>query len=147
VESFQAKLAQATTDPADQLAAFQAAADLYKGPYLSEADDEWAWWQRERLAQAHLETNLKLIRLLLEAGRYGTALDYCQQALAQDACLEEAHRLAMRVHAAMGNRAAIVRQFKQCQQTLLEEVNAPPSPQTVELYETLTHHNSPPRKH
>jgi DNA-binding SARP family transcriptional activator len=51
--------------------------------------------------------------------------------------MEEIHRLAMRAHAAMGNRAAIIRQFDRCQQILLEEVNAPPSSQTIMLYETL----------
>jgi hypothetical protein len=43
----------------------------------------------------------------------------------------------MRAHAALGNRAAIVRQFESCRQALLNEVNVPPSSQTVTLYETL----------
>jgi DNA-binding SARP family transcriptional activator len=67
------------------------------------------------------------------------ALEYCQRAFAEDTCLEEAHRLAMRAHAAMGNRAAVVRQFKQCQQALQEEVNVSPSSETMTLYETLVH--------
>ena len=48
-----------------------------------------------------------------------------------------AHRLAMRIHAALGNRADVARQFALCQKILLEEVDAPPSPQTEELYATL----------
>jgi ATP/maltotriose-dependent transcriptional regulator MalT/two-component SAPR family response regulator len=139
VETFSGKLAQAqaATDPAEQAAAYQAAIRLYKGSYLPEVEGEWAWWQRESLQQAFQETILKLAEINLEAGEYPLALDYCQRALTEDSCLEEAHRLAMRAHAALGNRAAIVRQFESCRQALLNEVNVPPSSQTVSLYETL----------
>jgi DNA-binding SARP family transcriptional activator len=81
---------------------------------------------------------MRLAELYLEGGRHTAALECCQRAFTEDPCLEEAHRLAMRVHAEMGNRAAVVRQFKRCQQALLEEVNVPPSSQTMMLYETLT---------
>ena len=47
VESFQAKLADTEPDPVSQVANYDAAIQLYKGPYLPEADAEWAWWQRE----------------------------------------------------------------------------------------------------
>jgi LuxR family maltose regulon positive regulatory protein len=139
VEAFLEKLAQAraATDLSERAAAYRAAVHLYKGPYLPEIEGEWAWWERERLGQAYLEAVLKLTELHLEGGEYEVALDYCQRALTKDPCLEEAHRLAMRIHAAMGNRAAVVRQFEICQQALLKEVNASPSPQTEALYETL----------
>ena len=68
---------------------------------------------------------------------YKTGLKQCSQALSENACLDEAHRLAMRIHASMGNRAAIVRQYKRCCVALIEEINAPPSPQTEQLYEML----------
>lgn len=140
VEAFWRKLAQAqeSNDPGKQAAAYRAAIGLYKGPYLPEIEGDWTWWERERLEQAYLETILKLAELHLEAKEYEVALDHCRRALAKDPCLEEAHRLAMRAHAAMGNRAAVVRQFERCQQALLNEVNVPPSSQTMALYETLT---------
>lgn len=139
VEMFLEKLAQAqaAVEIDEQIAAYQAALSLYKGPFLPDAEGDWAWWERERLSRAYLEAIVKLAELHLEAGRHASSLEYCQLALNEDPCLEEAHRLAMRAHAAMGNRAAIVRQFKQCQQVLLEEVNVPPSTQTTALYETL----------
>jgi ATP/maltotriose-dependent transcriptional regulator MalT/DNA-binding SARP family transcriptional activator len=139
VETFTRKLAQAqaATDPDEQVTTYQAAVGIYKGPYWPEAEGEWAWWERERLRQAHMDAIVRLAELHLEAGRHTTALEYCQLALTEDSCLEEAHRLAMSAHAAMGNRAAVVRQYKRCQQALEEEVNVPPSPQTVALYQTL----------
>jgi LuxR family maltose regulon positive regulatory protein len=141
VEAFWRKLghAQATADPGEQAATYRAAIRLYKGPYLPEIEGDWAWLQREQLAQAYMEAVLTLARLHLEAKEYGVALEYCRRALAEDSCQEEAHRLAMRVHAATGNRAAVVRQFERCRQALLNEVNVPPSSQTTSLYETLMH--------
>ena len=139
VESFLGKLAQAKTaiDPAERATAYQAAIRLYKGSYLPEVEGEWAWWQRESLRKAYQEAILRLAEIHLEASEYRLVLDYCQRALTEDSCLEEAHRLAMRAHAALGNRAAVVRQFESCQEALLNEVNFPPSSQTVTLYETL----------
>jgi len=73
----------------------------------------------------------------MEQRAYKPALQYCFQALSQDACLEEAHRLLMKIHAAMGNRVEIMRQYDSCCLALQEEINAYPSRQTTELYETL----------
>lgn len=139
VEAFREKLAQARTmiDPHKRATLYWAAVQLYKGPYLPEIDGEWVWTERERLWQAYVDVISKLAEHHLEMGEYEAALDVCRRALAEDPCLEEAHRLSMRAHAAMGNRAAIVRQFERCRQALLEEVNAPPSPQTETLYQTL----------
>ena len=61
-----------------------------------------------------------------------------QQALDEDPCFEPAHRVMMRVQAAMGNRAAVVRQYERCKLALNEEIGTEPSPQTQELYNTLT---------
>jgi two-component SAPR family response regulator len=140
VEVFLGKVAQARAAPdADAKAsAYQSAVPLYQGPYLPEVEGEWAWWERERLSQTFLESILKLAEYHLEAEEYDQALDFCRRALDEDPCLEEAHRLAMRAHAGLGNRAAVVRQFERCQQALLHEVQISPSPQTTTLYETLT---------
>jgi two-component SAPR family response regulator len=139
VETFLSKLAQAQAmaNGDDQVTAYQAALNIYKGDYLPEAEEEWVWPKREQLRDAYLGATLKLASFYLEGGKYELTLDYCQRALAADACLEEAHRLAMRAYAATGNQAAIARQFERCRQALLKEVNARPSSQTQTLYETL----------
>ena len=141
VDMFMEKLTRArtATHPAEQAMAYQAAIDLYKGPYLPEMDETWIWPERERLWQAYVEAILALAELHFGAGEYEAVLNCCQWALAQDPCLEEVHRLAMRAHAVMGNRPAVARQFERCQQALLEDVNAAPSPQTAALYESLMH--------
>jgi LuxR family maltose regulon positive regulatory protein len=139
VEVFLEKLAQAkaATDPSERAAACKAAIHLYKGSYLPEMEGTWVWPERERLRQAYVEAILELAEVHLATGEYEATLEYCQRVLTLDPCLEEAHRLTMRTYAALGNRAAAVRQFNRCRQVLLEEIHAPPSPQTEALYETL----------
>jgi DNA-binding SARP family transcriptional activator len=80
---------------------------------------------------------LELVRHYLDVGEHQVALEYCERALAEDPCLEAAHRLAMRAHWALGNRSAVARQFEHCEQVLRKELNAPPSPQTGALYKRL----------
>jgi two-component SAPR family response regulator len=139
VESFLGEIEKARTaaNPPQKANAYRAAISHYKGPYLPEVEGDWVWWERERLARAYVEATLKLAEYHLESKEYRKTLDYCQRILAQDPYLEEAHRFAMRAHAGMGNRAGVVRQFQLCRQVLLDEINAPPSPQTTQLYETL----------
>ncbi|MEZ4706444.1 MAG: BTAD domain-containing putative transcriptional regulator [Caldilineaceae bacterium] len=115
----------------------QAAIELYQGDYLPDTDAMWAWLERERLRRICTEINLDLGELHLELSEYAEAIAICQTLFNEDSCLEEAHRLAMRVYAAMGNRAAVVRQYEQCMRALREEVDAPPSDQTNALFETL----------
>jgi len=139
VEGFLEKLAQAqvVTDPSERAAAYQAAIHLYKGSYLPEMEGTWVWPERERLWRAYVGAILELAEFHLAEREYEVTLKYCRRILAQDPCLEEVHRLAMRAYAAMGNRAAAALQFDRCRQALLQEINAPPSPQTQALYETL----------
>ncbi len=141
VEDFlkEIKQAQKATTPKEQIAHYQVALRLYKGPFLPESEETWSLSERERLFQYHLETLLQLAEIHLEGGQLQDALDFSQRALEEDPCLEAAHRLAMRVHAAMGNRVAVARQYERCRQALLQEINALPSPQTQTLHDTLMH--------
>lgn len=139
VETFLGKLAQArvAADPAERTAAYRAAMDLYTGPYLPGMDGEWVELERERLWQAYEQAVLELAKLCLEACDYDAVLGCCQRVLAQDPCLEEAYCLAMHAYAAMGNQAAVARQFERCRQAMQEELDAPLSPQTEALHERL----------
>lgn len=127
----------AASDPAQRIAAYTTAVQLYQGAYLPEVEGAWVWTERQHLHQIFTNTILTLAELQLEMGDYRTALQSCQRALADDSCLEEAHRLAMRIYAAMGSRAGVARQYAQCEQALHNELDVPPSPQTTELYELL----------
>ena len=139
VESFLAlsERARATNDLHAKTKLLRAALDLYQGPYLMGVDLAWVLGERERLQQVFIDLGLQLASLSLESDQASDALTYCERVLAEDSTLEEAHRLAMRVHAAMGNRNEIANQYARCCTALLDEIGVDPSPQTVSLYERL----------
>lgn len=138
-ETFLKEIAQAEkAETSEKRAAhYQSALRFYRGPYLPELDDEWVIIERERLYQIHMDALLKLAEMAENARNYEKALEFCQRALKEDSCQEDAHRISMRVYAAMGKRALVVRQYEMCRQALMSEVDAPPSYQTQSLYETL----------
>jgi two-component SAPR family response regulator len=133
----QVALGDRAIDPVIQVTAYQSAIQLYRGDYLPDVDEPWTLTERERIHRIFVDKILKLARLQFNLGDLNGSLENCHRALLDDPCLEEAHRLAMRIYAATGNRAAIVRQFAQCRQALQDEIDAPPSSQTEDLYTTL----------
>ncbi len=139
VEVFTTSIQQAVKekDARTRIQHLKKAIQHFKGEYLSEIEEIWAITDRQRYYQMYVDALMRLANLYMERRSYKTALRYCYQALSEDACLEDAHRLAMRIHAATGNRAEVVRQYERCRVALIEEINAPPSPQTRKLYETL----------
>jgi LuxR family maltose regulon positive regulatory protein len=141
VETFlkEISLGQQANDIQQQIEHTKSAIDLYRGPYLPDINETWVVAEREHLHQVYVDALLRLSNTYLENRQYEAALETCQVALWQDRCLEAAHRLAMRIHAARGNRAAVVRQYELCKQVLSDEYNSKPSPQTEQLFETLSH--------
>jgi DNA-binding SARP family transcriptional activator len=141
VENFMRKVAEgdSATDSQVRISAYLAASQLYQGPFLPDVEAAWVWAEREQLERIFSETVYTLAELQFEIGDYRGALRTCQRALAHDPCQEDIHRLAMRVYATQGNRAAVARQYALCQQSLREEIDVPPSPQTERLYSLLMH--------
>jgi len=139
VELFQESIAAArtATDAAMRIVAYEEAVRLYQGSYLPDVDGTWVLTARERLWQAYRGAAMALVQTHLERQEPETALRYCYGLLAEDPCQEDVHRLAMRAHAALGNRSAVVRQFEHCKQLLAQELDVQPSPQTQSLYRKL----------
>jgi LuxR family maltose regulon positive regulatory protein len=140
VEAFEEKLrqAEAVVQPGLKKELLQAALALYEGPFLPEGSGSWLMPERQRLRKQYNQAALSLAQMNLEDGDTKAAILTLDGALDEDACSEEAHRLAMRVYAAQSNRAAIVLQFEACRKAL-KEIGAEPSEQTVALFHTLTH--------
>jgi LuxR family transcriptional regulator, maltose regulon positive regulatory protein len=139
VESFLNGISQAeqSQEFEKRISHYKTALHYYKGPYLSEIDGVWMEAKRESLRQRYFETLMKIAYTFLDQQDHTNALTYCQFALDHDPTLEEAHCMAMQIYANSGNRAAVMRQFQQCQQALLEDLDTTPSEQTLILYETL----------
>ncbi len=130
-------IAKQVNEPVSKLSHYREALKYYRGDYLSGIDSTWAISPREYLRQIYLNILLQVSTIYFNQSNFELAMDYCQRALSDDNLLEDAHRLAMRIYAAMGNRSGLVQQYQQCVEVLEREINATPSPQTLELFLNL----------
>lgn len=109
----------------------------YRGDYLPDVDAYWAIPDREKFRQMYVDALFLMASLYYEKNVYKLALRYCNQAIEEDPVKEEVHRLAMQIHAAMGNKAEIIRQFENCRSEMLDKFDVEPSDRTQTLYDTL----------
>ena len=139
VQNFLAASSQAREekDIEKQILSYLNSIEWYKGLYLPDIDELWVIPDRQKYQEMYNKNILDLTRLLISKQKFEEGLIYCQKALDVDPCNEEVHRMSMEIHAAMGNKAAIARQYKLCRKSLEEEIRALPSDTTVELYEKL----------
>jgi LuxR family maltose regulon positive regulatory protein len=140
VETFEDCLRRAgrLADNAEKIRLVAEAAELARGPFLEDMDSEWIEPERERLRQALLPALLTLAELHLQRGDKDSAIKTCQRALAVDRYLEEAHRLAMRVYARQGDRAAVSHQYQACRHAIETDLGMSLSAETEALYRELT---------
>ena len=118
----------------------QQAVKSYKGEYLPETLYEtWVAEEREHLAALFLESADRLAEIYINKKLYPAAIELCQRILAQDNCWERAYRHLMLAYEKLGDHGQVGRTFQRCVQTLQDELNVNPAPETKVLYETLTH--------
>ncbi len=139
VQEFEHKIEQAESadSPARKLELLQDARALYQGEFFPEGEGTWVSAERLRLSEMNEHILLTLAQLHLEKGEPQTALIHCQAILAENHCMESAHRLAMQAYAVLGNRLGIANQFEQCKQFLHDELGLDPSPETIKLYKLI----------
>jgi ATP/maltotriose-dependent transcriptional regulator MalT/two-component SAPR family response regulator len=139
VEEFDSHFAQAkiVEQVEDKIAHLRAATKLWYGSYLQGVDALWAWPERQRLEHACLDALRQLAELQRQTGYRESALQACQRALEVDSCLEDFHRLAMRLHADRGDRLAVIWQYQACRDALQTELDMVPSEETQALYQRL----------
>ena len=122
----------------ETLAEFEIADSLYQGAFLEEdMYEEWPRAWREQLRNTYLEIGDRASEYYLEKGLYPVAIGICQKLLGQDSCYENVHRRLMRCYLAQGQRNLAIRQYQTCVQTLSDELDMPPSEETVALYEEI----------
>ncbi|PBB42133.1 transcriptional regulator [Mesorhizobium sp. WSM3866] len=113
---------------------------LYAGPFLdgyylgSNAFDDWAALERERLLGRALESMEKLARLVdPESG-----LAVADRILAMEPTREESYRLKMELLIACGQRDKALRTFEACRSVLKKEFGVDVGPETRALWQTLS---------
>jgi DNA-binding SARP family transcriptional activator len=138
VEKFRNLIDRANKAPGpEKYLAFEAAVKLYQGVYLHDGEGVWINPEREQLWQMYLKAELALADHALLEGEYHAALAHIHRVLSHDSCQEEAHRLAMRTYAAMGNQADLIRQYEVCKSALNGVFGIQPSKRTEDLFMEL----------
>ncbi len=119
---------------AEARAAATGAAAILDLPLFPGIDGAWVDRVRVRygdLWRRAVEVNAEAA---LELGDAAGALSAAQRALEVAPLRESLHRLVMRCHRAVGNRALALRAYEACRRLLAEELGVDPSPATEELY-------------
>jgi DNA-binding SARP family transcriptional activator/pimeloyl-ACP methyl ester carboxylesterase len=108
--------------------------------------DEWQFFQREELRRTLSEALISLIKFLIMKGEFTQAIPYARRWLAMDTLHEEAHRVLMKLYTWSGQQAAAMRQYRECERILKEELGLKPEDDTRQLYEAIkTRQLSPPK--
>ena len=121
----------------DKLKYYRIASGIYRGVYLPDMHVEWIQLEREKLHRRYFEMMVSMSRAAFEQEEFTLAAEIAQKAIKIDPTQEEVYRVAMRAQAARGNRGEIARLYKQCEKTLLQELDVPPSEKTKKTYQSL----------
>jgi predicted ATPase/DNA-binding SARP family transcriptional activator len=117
--------------------ALEQAIALYHGDLLPSCYDDWILPARERLRQAFTAALERLLVLLERVGQPRAAIAHAERLLRHDPLREESYRTLMRLHAACGDRAAVVRVYHTCTSVLERELGVGPSTATRDAYAYL----------
>lgn len=93
--------------------------------------------ERERLRASYLSLLGRIADHYFGDGDYSSALRYALRLLTHDPCREDGHRLVMRCHVRLGERAQALRQYRTCRQMLAAEFGARPEELTEDLFEQV----------
>ncbi len=123
---------------------------LYRDDFLSgftlrdsETFEEWQLGQRQALRDELAIALAALTRCYILVGELTEAIVVGRRWLALDPLNEQANRFLMRLYDWTGQRAAALRQYRECAQTLDRELGTPPLAVTTRLYEAIRAHRAP----
>lgn len=124
---------QATTDAPVDESALETTIALYRDDFLagfslpdSAVFDEWQFFEAEHLRQEMAHALAAGINWIAAKGKWAQAIPYARRWVHLDPLHEPAHYCLMKLYAQTGQRAAALRQFDLCRQTLAEQLGVPP---------------------
>lgn len=129
--------AQTAVTPAVALTQWQQAIALYRGDLLPGCYDDWIIPERLRLRQLFLQALESALSLAEEMEDAPTAVHLARQLITAEPLREAVYRQLMARHMRQGDRAAALRVYTQCAETLRRELAIDPAPATQEMYRRL----------
>ena len=100
---------------------------LYSGPLLPGFYEEWIVGEQERLSGLFFDATGALIAALEAAGDLSAALRHARHAVSVDRLREDGHQHLLRLLAASGRPGAALRQYRELERLLAEELGDEPS--------------------
>jgi len=127
-----AQIEDHASDKAAEL--YRQAIDLYRGDLLTDCYDDWCLVERERLRRLYLQALDSLMAFHVKRNELAEAIDVAARILESDPLREEVHRDLIELYVESGQRAAALRQYRLCEQTLKRELGIEPMPETQALF-------------
>ena len=122
----------------EAIQAYEQADNLYQGEFLAEDRyEDWTIVHRENLKHTHLDILDRLSQHNFDQAQYAACVAYCEKILVEDSCREDAHRRLMRCYLRQGQRHLALRQYHLCVEALKRELDVPPMPATLELFQQI----------
>lgn len=123
---------------AQQASSLQDAVNLYHDDLLEGWYQDWCIYERERLQNIYLALLDKLVDYHEYQQSYEAGLRCGMQILRIDRAREQTHYQLIQLYHLAGNRSAAIRQYESCVAALREELDVPPAPRTVALYQQIS---------
>ena len=127
------------------------AVKLYRGDFMagfglrdSVAFDDWQFFQSESLRRELAGALERLARGRGALGEWEAAVAHARRWLSIDVLHEPAHRMLMMLYAFSGERAAALRQYRECVRILDHELGVAPLEETTLLYRAIQENDLPP---
>jgi DNA-binding SARP family transcriptional activator len=139
---------RAALDARDDAQAVSFDGELLEGLFYKdcEALNEWLDGWRLELRHRWLEAMGREVERLEREGQLAAALDGSRRLLARERTSELAYQHLMRLHHLLGNRAAALNAYRQCQEMLRREFDVGPSAATLGLARSLNHSEAPQQR-
>jgi predicted ATPase/DNA-binding SARP family transcriptional activator len=113
------------------------AVSLYQGDLLAGFYDDWIFIEQDQLKEKYVQALKDVTMHYREFREYPKAIEWAQRALSANPLQEDLHRQLIELYALAEDRAAALRQYKECAAILKRELAIEPLPETRALYESL----------
>lgn len=117
--------------------------DFYSGEFLtgfehdSELFTEWLRDIRNECVNFAISVLQKNADRFTKEGDNSSAIELLRDSLSLEPLKEQTHRMIMRLHAANGERAMAMAQFRTCKDVLIHELDTVPDPETQALADSI----------
>jgi len=124
------ELAEQTDSAEQRVKLYSQAVNLYRGDLLADCYEDWCIVERERLQGLYVLALARPMEHNFSKTEYDRAIDCARRILSCDPLREEVHRDLMRLHMHAGQPAAALRQYRNCEDLLRDELGVEPATET-----------------